>query len=109
MNESAHIARCIDALRAVELMGETYASTQKGAEMIKEIADALATHRSDLNSYGGLCVQVSAAIYRGILNQEPPSQSSLRLRARRTKRMAIVGQSRRDVNSTSEGLLGRLR
>lgn len=76
VEHSAHIALCVNALGSIELIRQTYASGAKGVALTKEVADALAMHRSDLNSYGGLCVQVSAAIYRGILNQEPPPPSS---------------------------------
>lgn len=74
MDTRTEIALCTDALHAVALIRTTYASAGKSGELIRGIADALAAHHSKLGTYGGLCPQVSAAIYRGMLNREPPEQ-----------------------------------
>ena len=74
MDSRSEIVSCIDALHAVALIRTTYMSGEKGGALVAEIADALVAHRNPMGRYGGLCVQVSAAIYRGILNREPPDQ-----------------------------------
>ena len=74
MADKAEIARCIEALNAVELIRQTYGSSQKGAELVHKIAEALASHRSKMGRYGGICQQAADAIHRGILNQEPPGR-----------------------------------
>lgn len=71
MKES--IQRCVAALQAISLVDDAYAQGPKGVAMVAEIADALALFKTDKGSHGGLCRQVSAAIYRGALNREPPA------------------------------------
>lgn len=69
---NAEILRCIEALNAIALIGSTYGSSEKGSLIVRDIADALATHRSKMGKYGGICQQVADAIHRGVLSHEPP-------------------------------------
>ncbi len=71
MADKTDIARCIEALQAVSLINEAHGPSVKAGELIRGIADSLALYRSKSGVHGGLCVQVSAAIYRVFLNVEP--------------------------------------
>jgi hypothetical protein len=66
---SKDIEFCIAALQAVSFIVEAHASSR--ADLIKEIADGLASRKSGMGKHE-LCKEVSAAIYRGVLEQEPP-------------------------------------
>lgn len=71
-SRNEELARCISALHAIEIISDAYASSEKSAALITEIATALAFRRSEMGKYGGICQQVSDAIHRGLLNHEPP-------------------------------------
>jgi hypothetical protein len=67
------IDRCIQALMSVKLNKDAYGDGAEGSERVRQVAATLALYRSPLGGYGGLCQQVSYAIHRGVLNQEPPA------------------------------------
>jgi hypothetical protein len=72
-NLNADIDRCIQALMSVKLDAAAYGSGAEGSKRVRQVADTLALYRSPVGGYGGLCQQVSNAIHRGVLNQEPPA------------------------------------